>query len=531
MMKKLLSVLLIAAMCISTCVCAVNAADVYPESAHDYANNCEQTWTYTYPAQAEALYITFSEETYLEPGETLESVTADDPQEIRRAILEDGYYYEGGDWLYIFDGNGEECCWETGDALSGQTICVNGNSFTITLRTDAQKTAYGFSIDRITTQLPDGFALLRYHTKHDTWCDSLPAGEKICMNYRFKMQQDGDQIIVGWKTPDGREWYYQNVPDRDGGSYIMSGWIETDLTAEPGREYDLYPIWCGIGMTKDEVFAFQNTSRVFDYGYHFGVKQYRHMFTDWIATFALSPMLPITVVVYAYLTLVWPTLAFQGSCCGFPITALLQHYGKIDLLSRQGVGTVRELKPDDELVSTINFYNVMAAVCNPVNHTGIERGTEEYSRQLRALYETLEGGTPVYFEFYPDSRHPLQSIAVGQPLGVFDGAHGILLTGAYTDGDGNHILIAWDNNSSEYPNGWCDVVYINADFTEIYNDNYNWDGDPLDGFSWSDSVKQYESFPADGVSNPFGWHIQLFKNGLSTLRQILPLLSRRNSAR
>jgi Na+-driven multidrug efflux pump len=38
-------------------------------------------------------------------------------------------------------------------------------------------------------------------------------------------------------------------------------------------------------------------------------------------------------------------------------------------------------------------------------------------------------------------------------------------------------------------------------------------------------------FPADGVSNPFGWHIQLFKNGLSTLRQILPLLSRRNSAR
>ena len=85
----------------------------------------------------------------------------------------------------------------------------------------------------------------------------------------------------------------------------------------------------------------------------------------------------------------------------------------------------------------------------------------------------MESGTPVYFELYGDGPHLLRRIVL-DPLSIaeeFSGltAHGVVLTGAYTDADGNHILIMYDNNSRDYANGSCDIIYIdpNQDLKEV----------------------------------------------------------------
>lgn len=528
MMKKLLSVLLIAALCLSSCIFTASAS-AYPESAHDYANNCKETWEYTYPEPAEALYVTFSAKTYFAPAVYIDSVTRDDPPEVRQDVLYNGFHSSGpGDRLRIYDAGGNRFLSAEGDDLSGRTICLDGNSFTLELETDATGTAYGFSIDRISPQAPEEFVTVCYHMSDKTLHDIVPAGETVTPNERYGMIQDGSRIVVGWKSADGREWFCDNVPDLTGDESAQDAPAKSDLVAEAGKTVDLYPLYCNISMTKDEVFSFTNSPNHFDNSYHFTRTHYLHLFTDWIATFSLTPLAPVAILVNAFFTLLWPTLDFAGSCCGFPVAELLQHYGKIDILSRQGVRSVSELQPDDELVSTISFYNVHAAACHPVNHVGIERGTAAYSEQLHALYDTLENGNPVYFEFYAGSRHPMQSLAIKRPQDIFKGAHGILLTGAYTDDKGNHILIACDCNSLEYARGRCDIVYINPDFTNIW---HGWSSSPLDGFSWNDSVDQFDSFPAEGIPNPLAWHIELFKNGSSAIKQIVSLLSRTHDAK
>jgi len=220
----------------------------------------------------------------------------------------------------------------------------------------------------------------------------------------------------------------------------------------------------------------------------------------------------------AFFTAYWPTFDFEGSCCGFPVTEILQHYGKIDLLSRQGVNSVSELEPDDELTSLINVYNNNCVACHLVNNVAIEPGTEAYTEQLKKLYSEAEAGTPIYFEFYPYSEHPMKAIAQGNAVDIFDGAHGILITGAYTSENGQHVLIACDCNSTSYVNGGCDTVIINEDFTEI-----EYWGNTLNGFSWNDDMSQFDSFKLEGVSNPFSWHIAFFCHLIDTLKQLLAL--------
>lgn len=42
--------------------------------------------------------------------------------------------------------------------------------------------------------------------------------------------------------------------------------------------------------------------------------------------------------------------------------------------------------------------------------------------------------------------------------------------------------------------------------------------DLLDGFSWNDEIDRFESFPAEGIPNPFAWHIAFFRHPVSMLR-------------
>ncbi len=367
---------------------------------------------------------------------------------------------------------------------------------------------------------PVGSATVCYVLDEQSDPCSVRAGKAIELRSEYAMRQYGDRILVGWQTEDGKAYYYDNTD-----FWRSDG--KTDLTLQNGETVNLYPIWCPISIRKEEVFSFTNSERFFNAdvdGYLFTRRQFLRILPNWFCTFALSPFAPIAAVLCAFFLLVWPTFPFYGSCCGFPIAVLQQHYGKLDLLSGQGAENVCDLQPDDFIQSTVNYYNIHAVAALPTDHLALVPGTQEYSDQLRALYDTLEGSTPVYFELYGDGPHMLRRFLT-DPVSIikeFDDltAHGVLLTGAYTDGNGNHMLIMYDSNSMKYVEGTCSILYIDPDFTQIYS-SYAYDSDhALNGFSWNDKPDVYDSFKPEGISDPFAWHRQFLKNLPSLLRQI-----------
>ncbi|MBE6708358.1 MAG: hypothetical protein E7578_03840 [Ruminococcaceae bacterium] len=95
---------------------------LYPESAHPYDNSSDESWSYTHSTDATSLKITFSGTTYTESGY---------------------------DFIYIYDKDGNIIGEYSGNELSGATIIVPGNSFTITLISDDSINDYGFEITNI----------------------------------------------------------------------------------------------------------------------------------------------------------------------------------------------------------------------------------------------------------------------------------------------------------------------------------------------------------------------------------------------
>lgn len=528
-MKKILSIILVISLLSGLLALSSFAESAYPESEHNYANNTDKVWTYQGADDTEKMIITFSEDFDLGLYEYYDNrIVIEDKnltQEVVDAIEKDGYY-EKGDILQILYEDDFEIYYER--ELAGESILVYGNYFEIRLISDASGTAYGFKIDKIEEikydvnpddddeeepeeeKTPENSGIVNYYI--DGKIESSEYfydGEEIQLDryYHARHKSNENRAIVGWKTENGTELYYKTKYSTD---------VYTGIIAQAGKEYNLYPIYCKLGMTTEEVYSFNNTGDVFDHGfvsYVYTPKIFGRQFIDWLATFGLSPMLPLALIGIVFNTAYWPYMEFDGSCCGFPITTILQHYGKIDLLSEQGVDKVSELKPTEELQSKINFYNNAAEIAHLVNHWAFEPGTEEYTRQLKDLYAALEEGTPVYFEFYPRGDPPLISIADhfknhtdGTFIDSINGAHGILLDGAFTDNEGNHILLGWDNNSEFYSNGRADTLMINADFTEI---SY---GRILNGFAWNEDLSTFESFPTEGLPNPFAWHINFIEH-------------------
>ena len=391
---------------------------------------------------------------------------------------------------------------------------------TIRLVSDGSAAGFGFSVDQITDELPDGFAKVNYHLQDKCVSEIFAAGKTVTLHEDYAMRQIGSEMVVGWKTAQGKVYSYENVKND------WTGVTQTDLTAENLAVYDLYPVLCPISMTCDDVYAFLNTQRVFNAdvdGYLYERRHFTRVIADNLATFGLTPFLPVAAVILTYYALYWPTVNFTGSCTGIALTELLQHEGKLDLLSRQGVGTVHELEPDEVLQSTINFYAVQAIPAHMTNHMAIDPSSKEYSAQLHALYDTLAAGKPVYFEFYLDEQHPMKTI-FKPGSGDISIGHSIVLTGAYTDAKGNPILIAADNCYSEYGDGTCTTLFMDPDFTQLYYPTWM-GGEALDGFSWTEDFSQFDALSIEGTPNPLAWHAAFFRNLSSLLRQILGCMS------
>ena len=538
-MKKIISVFLVISLLASLLGISASAAQAYPESKHDYENYSEETWEYKTENPVKGLYVTFSSDTYVEPYVKLDSKTPV-PEEmmedegVKELALGHGEY-EKGDYITFFD---YYDYWIkspkfSGSELAGKTVYFKGNYFKIMLTSDSSVTGYGFKIDKIEEDEanPEEVGIFNYLIDGKIAASScFEDGETVILDefYHNYHSYSDNKAIVGWKTEDGKEIYYNNsIQSVKVGKYHYEKRCitKTDIIAEAGKEYNLYPIYCKLGMTSEETLSFNNTDTVFDRdfgGYVYTQEAFRHQFIDWIATFGLSPLFPLAIIGIAFNTFFWPDSVFCGSCCGFPITTILQHYGKIDILSEQGVDKVSELEPTDELLSTINFYNNAAEAAHLVNHWACDPGTKEYTRQLKDLYAVLEEGTPVYFEFYPDGEPPLKSISavlsgLGQTslIDAAAGAHGILLDGAFTDSEGNHIFLGWDNNSSQYSNGHADVLIVDKDFSEITYmgpSDVHYCSQELNGFAWNDDLSTFESFPTEGTPNPFPWHINFIEH-------------------
>ena len=523
-MKRFLSVLLSLSLLFAALVVPVSAAEGYPHSEHDYQNNCDETWEYEYPGQADGLFVTFSADTWLDPGAVGWFLSGDVTEEALDDYLAAGYTGHEGDRLCLYDGDGELYGWFTGDQLAGKTVFLKGNRFSLQLLSDGEVTGYGFSIDAVGTELPAGMTLVNYHIGDRTDPMVYDEGEAVALNEYYRLRQQDHDMIVGWRTGDGAAYYYDNTKD----PYLDEP-TATDLVAGDRTVYDLYPILCPISMTKDDVFSFVNSDMENEEtgSYYQSREQTLQFFADELATFGLTPFMPAVTLLLAFYGLYWPTVEHVGSCTGIAITELLQYHGKIDLLSRQGVQTVAELEPDEDLQSIVNFYALQALPAHMVCNMGVEPGTEEYSRQLKALYDTVAAGSPVYFEFYMGEQHPMKTIVESGPLAIGNVGHSIVLTGAYTDGDGNHILIACDCNFRTYYQGTGEVVFINGDFTEIYKPYYQDIDEPLRGFSWTADMDQFDSLKAEGVPDPFAWHIAFLRHFLSFFRNLLSLFMKK----
>lgn len=91
------------------------------QSAHPYANNCTDSWTYSIPG-AYALSVTFDSRTSVE---------------------------NTFDYIKVFDGNGSMLQAYTGTALAGATLTIPGDSVRIQLVTDDQVTDWGFAVTSV----------------------------------------------------------------------------------------------------------------------------------------------------------------------------------------------------------------------------------------------------------------------------------------------------------------------------------------------------------------------------------------------
>lgn len=91
------------------------------ESAHPYDNNIDKSWT-IFEKDATRITITFSHETETEPS---------------------------GDYIYIYDANGEEVGRYSGDELSDKTITILGDTVKIRLVTNTSLQYYGFDVSEV----------------------------------------------------------------------------------------------------------------------------------------------------------------------------------------------------------------------------------------------------------------------------------------------------------------------------------------------------------------------------------------------
>lgn len=111
------------------CITAQTERDVqedftYPRSPHPYENNYNKTQSYTCPDKnTKAMEVTFSDSCRTE---------------------------EKYDVVSIYDGNSKLVGSYSGRELAGRTMIINGNSFSVNLKSDRSQNYYGYAVTKVT---------------------------------------------------------------------------------------------------------------------------------------------------------------------------------------------------------------------------------------------------------------------------------------------------------------------------------------------------------------------------------------------
>lgn len=116
------------------CITAQTERDVqedftYPRSPHPYENNYNKTQSYTCPDEnAKAMEVTFSDSCKTE---------------------------EKYDVVSIYDGDSKLVGSYSGRELAGRTMIINGNSFSVNLKSDRSQNYYGYAVTKVTPLTDD----------------------------------------------------------------------------------------------------------------------------------------------------------------------------------------------------------------------------------------------------------------------------------------------------------------------------------------------------------------------------------------
>ncbi|MBE5767874.1 MAG: hypothetical protein E7335_12115 [Clostridiales bacterium] len=170
----------------------------YPESAHPYAANTDQSWVYAAEENVESLTVIFSEETKTESGY---------------------------DYIWFYDQMGTQIGKYAGTELAGQSIEIIGNAFTIRLTSDGSNEYHGFTITNIEKYTPGplGFVSLTVDKSKAktgdliTWTMETEGGRRP-VTYEYTVTLNGETKYTGSVTRPEQITY---VP-MTAGDYTMS---------------------------------------------------------------------------------------------------------------------------------------------------------------------------------------------------------------------------------------------------------------------------------------------------------------------
>ncbi len=505
--KALLSSVLAIILLCSCIVLPVNAQQTLPESEHRYKNDFYGEWDYTHSNKdAEGLFVTFSDNTYVEDGDDYYEIYFEDEDITIGDVLEEGEQNKIGDIISIYDSKQNLVGVYQGDELAGETIYVPDSSFKITLITDGSLTAYGFKVTNVTDELPEGATIFRYHMPNGSIKADVAYeyDSTLTVNDDYMHVISGDEAIIGWKLPSGEDLYYAS-----GSVY--------DTYMEESGVYDFYAISTPVQLLPTDVYNFTNTSDYFDFdGYRYYMTkehQLRLVSSTCLAGGTIPLALPAGILATVLST--YSTWEWDGSCIGFANTVCLQKKGILDIVSTQeGATCVRDLKPTPELISLLNYYNAHSAATILPKDKAFKPGSAEYTRQLKKLVKSALDGNLILFEFFP----------VEEELSdMFTVYHGIVITGAYEHPNGGYVLLYYDENDGSYESyktsgyakdGRCGELFIPADYSQIYGEYSN-----LMIF-WTDSFEEFRSVDPDiENSNIFSFRIEFFKHLLELIRE------------
>lgn len=479
--KKILSLLLVVYL-VMTVVSVAMAADVYPESEHNYKDNLKQEWIYEYNKVADALYVTFSDKTSFEkPTFKYQPIISGPNGE----VISGGFMKEAkkGDKLTI-TAEDDYTFSATGKELSGQTLCIPGNSFRICLESDSSVTDYGFAIDRVSDIPPEDVAVVTYEC-----CDTCGGKETFCYNQGNKIFVKSNlycnlsaSAFVSWISEDGKE-------------YEEGDELEFKSVNLKARRIPLL-------LGSDEIWSFSNSDPYFDPdyngGYYLSAKDFITMQKNIYKVFGIGvlPALGLSVALTTY-----PNWYWKGSCYGMSATTMLQHYGEIDILKNRNAKSLSELTNEDDIVSLINYYQWALAGSFLCENFSFNKGSKMYSEQLKDMFESVSQGNIVLFTYYTGET-------------IKTSGHAVLLTGAYTQKDGTKVLITYDCNRPEdyMSKSFEQRFYIDPDYTSVkrgYDYPAEWFSE-YGEFNWTDDYHHFEAFDINGKGSVWSWYSHYF---------------------